>query len=602
MTFRIRQISETAGGREIVRVQDRASGVVSIGRASDCDVHLPDLAVEPLQALVEDKGDGAITVSSAGTLAFSVDGRSVKEARIDPSKGAELGFGGHRVTIGRDEDGAITLTVRRIGAISESAADLDSGRDFTLASALPSKRVFAWAFFACILLAFLIVPVVSNLTRAAGPDVNVTFDKSWSSGPLSEAHHALEGQCTACHVKPFESVRDTACQSCHKKVHDHADADRLDVARAMPGLGGAFLQKVAHSFGKPGPGACVDCHSEHDGAGRMQQVRQAFCADCHGGLKARLTDSKLGDAEDFGKAHPEFRAMVATQAVAKPHFDRVSLDAKPVDINGLSFSHEEHLAPRGTVTRMAQQIGTAGGYGKALDCANCHRQTADGVRFLPVQMERDCEACHSLAYDKVGNTVRRLRHGDFAQMVADLRVAESPSRAAGLGLSGRDRPGTDTSLYRARFARPGGWAMQDLPLVQAVSATGICGECHQIDKRGKDAALWRVQPVHQTARYFMNGWFDHKPHEREACTSCHGAQKSTKASDLMLPGIAVCRDCHVGEGVSTPKKTPSSCVMCHDYHPDGGAPWFTAQDRRKTAFLDDAKRSPSAPQSSGGAL
>ncbi len=565
MTIRIRQISETADGREIVRVTRSAAPVVSIGRASDCDVHLPDLAVEPLQAVVEAQADGFVSVAATGTLGFSVDGRVTRAARIDATTGAELGFGSHRITVSADPDGAAVLTVRRVEAISESVAEMDRKRNFSLSGALPTKRKMAWGLFALILLAFLAVPVVSNLTRAAGPKAKVMGDKSWSSGPLSAAHHALEGNCTACHVKPFEAVRDTACKSCHESAHDHAPAARLDSARAPPDMAGRFLREVAHTFGKPGPGACTGCHTEHDGAGAMQPVRQVFCADCHGTLEDR-TDSRLGNASDFGKVHPQFRALVATNAAEKPIFARVSLARKPVDVNGLAFSHEAHLDKNGTVARMAMELGKSRGYGAALDCADCHRPTADGVRFLPAEMERDCEACHSLAYDRVGGTVRRLRHGDFAQMVADLRAAErGPSPPVGLGLSGRKRPGgaDEAILYGARFGSP---ALANLPLMQAVSGTGVCGECHSIERRGSNAALWRVQPVHQTARYFQHGWFDHKAHEQEDCTSCHGATRSTKASDLLLPRLDTCRNCHLGEGAAR-AKVPSSCVMCHDYHP-----------------------------------
>ena len=55
-----------------------------------------------------------------------------------------------------------------------------------------------------------------------------------AAGSLSQAHAGLSDKCTACHVKPFEAVRDTACKACHTAVHDHADPFRL--ARARPDL------------------------------------------------------------------------------------------------------------------------------------------------------------------------------------------------------------------------------------------------------------------------------------------------------------------------------------------------------------------------------
>ena len=46
MPFRIRTIDQTASGREIVRERELAQAELTIGRAAENDIHLPDLAVE----------------------------------------------------------------------------------------------------------------------------------------------------------------------------------------------------------------------------------------------------------------------------------------------------------------------------------------------------------------------------------------------------------------------------------------------------------------------------------------------------------------------------------------------------------------------------
>ena len=46
MAFLIRTIDFTSSGREIVRDRTHDSAEVTIGRASENDIHLPDLAVE----------------------------------------------------------------------------------------------------------------------------------------------------------------------------------------------------------------------------------------------------------------------------------------------------------------------------------------------------------------------------------------------------------------------------------------------------------------------------------------------------------------------------------------------------------------------------
>ncbi|HKT86531.1 MAG TPA: cytochrome c3 family protein [Novosphingobium sp.] len=563
MTFRIRQIEFTATGREIVRDRDIAGGKITIGRLAENDVHLPDLAVEPRHAEITLKDGGQLRVEAVGTLGFVVDGAETRLVAIDSLGGAELGFGTYRLTVSREGDGAVLLTVRKAETAATRSGDLENKRGFSLASVLPGKRRMSWVLVALVLFAFLALPIASNLNRAEGPATAtadaVIGDRSWNPGELSLAHHSLTDQCEACHVKPFVSVRDETCRSCHKDMHDHADPLRLAAARGNLPLGQAALWKVAHAFGKEGPGACQDCHSEHKGPTRLTAPSQQFCADCHGQLKSNLPDTRLGDADDFGRLHPQFTAHVMTDPVRR-QAAVLTLDGKLREDNGLSFPHKLHLDPLGGVTRMARNIGAQRGYGaNGLQCRDCHRPTEDGVRFQPVKMERDCEGCHSLAYDRVGGIVRRLRHGDVEQLAADLAASRwDHSRPF---VSGRKRPGeyADGGLYRFRYSGPG-WP--GLQLDSALSKDGVCGECHRpMMVRGRPG----IVPVAQPMRYFDHGWFDHAAHKQEKCTTCHAAKTSTSASDVLLPGIKTCRTCHLGE--DAPKtKVPSSCAMCHGYH------------------------------------
>ena len=553
MIFRLRTIETTAQGREIVRDRDVVGGPITIGRSADNTLHLPDLSLDPNHAAITGTDPGRIEVEALGTLGFTLDGRKVRDAVINPAVGAELRFGSYRIGISQDADGAVLLTV---GQVAEKAP-ANERTAFSLAGRLPGKRPLAWLLALGLLLGFLGVPIYSVLTRT--PQQPVKGDGAWSSGPLSQAHHQLEGKCEACHVKPFEAVRDGACLACHKDVHDHALPARLAHARGPDSAGDALQWRIAHMFGKPGPGACSDCHTEHEGAGKMPPPAQAFCADCHGSLKDRLPDTQLGDASDFGRQHPQFRPAIA-QTLGSDKLSRVSLAEHPREASGLTFPHDLHLGLRGGVAQMAMRTGKGG----ALSCADCHHPTADGVGFLPIDMERDCESCHSLAYDKVGGTFRKLRHGDVAQMVADLSVA--PRRAAPI-VTGRQRPGAyaNGGAYYARFAAP---ATRVGAVAQALSRNGICGECHTPSAAG---GRFGVVPVTQVSRYFGHGWFTHAAHKQEKCAACHAADHSNSASDLLLPDLKSCRSCHAGE--DAPRgKVPSNCAMCHDYHVTQQAP------------------------------
>ncbi|HWK41189.1 MAG TPA: cytochrome c3 family protein [Croceibacterium sp.] len=564
MAFLIRSIDFTASGREIVRERELAQDELIVGRAAESDIHLPDLAVEQQHVRVTRADDGRLKVEAIGSLGFTLDGRTQSDARIDPREGGELTLGSYRLAFAQEADGRVAVTVRRAEDRPPDKAQALGG--FSLGGALPGKRVMAWAGLAIILLAFLVLPIWTHATRErVKPDYDrpgaTLMDASWRTGPLSLKHHGLEDNCEACHAEPFVAVRDETCLTCHEDIADHATQSRQANARGPLSPGAAIQWQVAHAFNKPGPGACTDCHTEHEGAGRMQPAREQFCADCHGSLDTRLTDTALGNASDFGKAHPEFNAMLITAAGQKEP-QRVSLSDKPRQWNGLRFPHDMHLDKRGGVARMAQRLGAANGYGDPLECNDCHRTTADGVRFLPVDMEQDCESCHSLVIDQVGGVFRKVRHGDAAQARAELLALGRASRPP--LVQNRIRPGEygASGIYRANF---GGPATGTALLAGAMAREGLCGECHV--PAGRPGSL-DVMPVTQPSRYFMHGWFDHDAHKQEQCSSCHAANTSGSSADLLLPGIGQCRDCHQGE--STRKaEVPSSCAMCHSYHPPG---------------------------------
>lgn len=290
----------------------------------------------------------------------------------------------------------------------------------------------------------------------------------------------------------------------------------------------------------------------------MQPTTQKFCADCHGVLASNLPDTRLGNATDFGTLHPQFSPAVITDSnVGKPV--RISLDKHPREDNGLTFPHRLHLDKKGGVARMAANIGKAAGYGRdGMQCKDCHRPTEDGIRFLAIDMERDCEACHSLTYDQVGGIFRKLRHGDVDQLIADLSAADLSRPVT----SPRRRPGdyAQGGPYSFNFSAP---AWKGLQIGYALSKEGICGECHRpaTSTEGKPG----VTPVRLPTRFMQHGWFDHAAHKQEKCTSCHEAQNSTTSADLLLPGIKDCRTCHLGEDAAK-AKVPSTCAMCHGYH------------------------------------
>lgn len=631
MAFLIRTIDVTASGRKIVRDREVDKPQLSIGRSSESDIHLTDLAVEQNHLVMRDAGAGDLAVESVGGLGFGVDGKTVESAIINPSVGAEVSVGSARLAISRDggkDSGAPVQIVINQVEKDEGAADALSG--FALASALPSKRAMAWVFAGAILVLLLSVPVITHLLRT--PVENdpenlqqgqVLLDSAWSTGDLSMSHHDLEENCEACHVSAFVSVQDETCLTCHEEIGDHAQMD--DQRTGMPAMsqGDAIQWQIAETFGKEGPLGCVSCHTEHEGAVVTQHpATEQFCSDCHDELDTRLTKVDFGNAADFGEKHPEFRPRIFTAQFADSP-ERVLLPsdkARPVEESGLKFTHYDHMKDEGGVARMAVSLNR---YGEPLECHDCHVEWTAEERdelasggltdeqvegfgaidwsdddrkrlrgsgfsasriqnlgdFKPVVMEDACESCHSLVVDEIaGGRFRNLTHGNVDELMAQLASLDRGPRSA--VTSGRGRPGQfgRGGRYYSNFGRPmAGY----LAINRAFDSKGVCGECHIPTTTNGRADL---TPVNLPQRFLMKGYFDHQAHEENAagepveCASCHfdaeqGLERSNKATDLLIPNLASCRDCHQGEtAAETVEITPSGCAMCHGYHTPT-APW-----------------------------
>ena len=257
---------------------------------------------------------------------------------------------------------------------------------------------------------------------------------------------------------------------------------------------------------------------------------------------------------------------------ARPRFTRASLDSRPQEETGLVFPHDIHVSQTSSVARM--QVSQ----GKGLpECADCHVPDRSGERFRPVDMETSCQSCHSLAWDRVGGRVRNLPHGDVEGVAATIRAF---SGRGGMFVPGmRRRPGmADGAGYGRAMFNAGA----------AVRATfqpgGQCYGCHQV-RPAPTPVGFDVVPVRQPLRYLSEGWFDHKAHKDSQCVDCHRAETSSSAKDVMLPDLANCRTCHVGEGhplktlASGKRQVSSNCSMCHSYHQGQGEPPRDGPDR-----------------------
>ena len=579
MSFILRLTSTSAAGREIVRTRRIDADTLTIGRDPASDIHLTDLEVTRHHAVIRRAGPQQLVVQALAGLPILVDGRSTKRAEIDAARGGEVQIGAVRIALSLGEEaGTIAASVSRAEPpVSEAEAD----KRFSLVGSAPGKRAMAWVAAVLVLGLFLAWPIWSysqapqKLTPEQMAGGYTHIDSTWSAGPLSLAHANLQHDCKACHVGAFVAVKDSACKTCHADVHDHADPKRLADAMPHPGGVAGLKLSVAGMFGR-GQGRCVDCHLEHLGASPKPQMSGASCTDCHSTLKANLPDTKLADAGDFAKDHPQFMPVIPVTAGANPVLRRVSIDANPKQDTGLKFTHAMHMSRTNGVARMQQSLGHA-----PMQCASCHNPDDSGARFKPVSMEKNCQECHSLAFDRVGGTVRTLRHGEPEQVIADIRDFYA-AHPGGASYSATDRVRPGAAGRPGYLGATGGGGGANAAIRGVFSKGGACFDCHVVTPPANGGLGYGIVPVRQPLRYMQHGWFDHSAHATEKCSTCHA--KATTSNDWhapMLPGIKTCRTCHGGEKASAPL-IRSNCAMCHDYHRGDGALYDVRNGKQKT--------------------
>lgn len=404
----------------------------------------------------------------------------------------------------------------------------------------------------------------------------------YSSGRMSEAHAVLESQCAVCHLQAAEAfsakASDAACLSCHDGPMHHATQ--------METRG------------------CATCHTEHRGRVNLVAARNQSCATCHGDLKTR-SGLSLYDAHiySFEERHPEFAGL-------RPHGGKPASDPGTIKVD-----HAIHMKPirRGPTGPNVQ-----------LECEDCHRTAAgsassadpwkygdaeyiltatsyslpDEARpvdaealasyrpetgrelMAPVKFATACAGCHSLAFDRRFNegvphdkpeVVHKFLVKKFTDYIAahpaELREVRDPERdLTGKPLEAAVHVYTSNEWIAARIR-------DDEELLWRKT----CKQCHAITMGMRLGTLPVIEGAQTTVRWMPHAKFDHDAHRGFSCVSCHEkALNSTEASDILLPGIAICRTCHTPGA----EHAESRCFECHTYHD-----WSKRKDVRGTFSL-----------------
>ena len=557
-------------------------GILTIGRATDQTIHIPDKSLTLEHSELHAKGKSLSINANAGCVLF-VNGEQKERAQLVPGDLIEIGT--YRLMVS-DPYGDFDHVVLVEPSQDEGEEVLLSTQMVTsLEGTKLSRRRWSWVSVLTIFALFLIVPALglfSPKLAATLRSMPLPSDSQWSAGPLHPSHKAIGNDCSACHGMPFQKVPDEKCVKCHSSIEHHIDVKVHD----LPELTQA---------------RCASCHKEHNEPSSLTRRDQDQCADCHSNLASKITGKTvLRDVRDFGADHPEFKVTmlkpIGSGRDTKWETVRVGLDVPELaEQSNLKFTHEKHLSAKGIESPKGKVV---------MVCSDCHRPDPSGAYMEPVTMETHCESCHRLKFDPADVT-REVPHGNpdvvvrtLQEFYARLYLINQVSPKGGAPHREARRPGA-LSLPPEGRSLALGWAQARAnEAADNLFNKQGCIECHVISVSRDPAHLspWQVNPVRLTRVWLPKSFFEHDRHTTYKCVQCHapGSKQvlSTKSSDVLVPSIKICRDCHAGERSGT--KLASTCIDCHRFHIPGMdvmKPWVAgARARPRESDLQRLKR------------
>lgn len=528
------EVSHNPRGQVIRKERRLSFDSLTIGRGSECKIQLPDHRVSLHQASIRHGDDGRLYIASEAEHQIEVDYHLLEIAAL--AAGMRIAIGPYEFIVeaitGNDD---IILSYERIlPDIPLAAPNLATS---LAATGLSMRKPALW-LAGLIVLLFIALPIAYTLHpgfNAAAQQYHLPLDKPLNAGSMSPGHRALSVKCNTCHQKPFTPVSDQVCENCHKSVQHHI---------ADPKLHAQVFENVS----------CSSCHMDHRGnKGLIRQDNQQ-CVSCHGKIKKSHQDTELADIHDFSTDHPAFKLTFKAGPNSSEKRVAQSEASKLVEHSGLKFSHAEHFDKA--------LIELADGNIRDIGCADCHVPSESGIGFTPMTMPLTCQQskCHSLQLTPPIEG-RVIEHGSEKTVMRSLR-----EMFASMAINDVHKTGaTIDHLARAR-----NWVATEVSRnAKALFTTegeGTCLECHEIsaDKNNKETP-WKVASVNITDHWLPKAHFPHVKHSTEKCSSCHDVMKSELSSDVAIPSIDKCRECHVGSKQAQ-SLVSSTCNTCHSFH------------------------------------
>jgi hypothetical protein len=291
---------------------------------------------------------------------------------------------------------------------------------------------------------------------------------------------------------------------------------------------------------------CTNCHIDHKGRDELVLHDSSKCVDCHGNIKDKKTSIALDNVRDFSTAHPPFHLTFGSgdSVLHIPENDKVRL----IEKSGLKYSHQVHLAKDGVSSPQGDTV---------MHCQDCHKLEESGKHFAPMTMQKSCQqsGCHAL--DFTDPVIGLAPHGSERAVMNSLREFYGKW----LGESADNRAACKSSVIQEcanELARKNA-------AVTLFRKNLECGECHEITPVDNKDVPWKVTPIRINRDWQPGATFAHNRHDTMKCTDCHDKVNSKVSADISMPGIAKCRECHVGYRPAK-GKVASGCDSCHQFH------------------------------------
>jgi hypothetical protein len=219
----------------------------------------------------------------------------------------------------------------------------------------------------------------------------------------------------------------------------------------------------------------------------------------------------------------------------------------------------------------------------------------------PINYEAHCRSCHPLHFDREFPD-ERLPHGVQPDVVRGYLMSFYARRTEpGRGNGPNAASNADPDVVRPRLLEPELLELElkvkeietRLPIPDkieraerdalALEARRGCQYCHEVTGRSESKPA-QVEQTRVPRRWFTHARFRHGSHRMIDCRQCHRdflddpkgrpVAESANTSDVLIPTIDVCRNCHAEKPPSqmgawgAPILNPAGtlCVECHAYH------------------------------------